>query len=429
MTKRWFQGTVAGLLALCLLGISPRVVDATPVATDIEPRIDIKLDGVRLPTPIDPIKYHDRTMVPFRAIGEALGLDIQWDAATQTVTATSVGKEVRLQVGNQTALVNDQPMALDAEPILLTNGTDSRVLIPVRFLSEQFGAGVQWEESTQTVLITSQPRQLDTMVFYGLGSYDKRDYLPKFNQATFTWSILDASGALNVQQSEYRWPTAGAEDLLRDVKTAKVGTTLMVFSENKSGEITKLMKDPTLQQKFGQDLVQKLQEAGLDGAMLDFETLGDPNKDDVPAIRSQYAALVKNVADILHQQGKKLSVVMAPPNGWYQGYDYKEIGASADQLFIMAYSYVDDKLPQPNDRVQEAIEMALKEVPKEKLMLGINAFSETPETVKEKIGLAKRYKLRGVGFWILVVFDPDFMKSIDESLILHDKTKDNIQGG
>ncbi|MBL0389185.1 copper amine oxidase [Tumebacillus sp. ITR2] len=419
-----FQALLAGLMLFASLAITP-AAHATPMAAMAEPRIMIQLDGVMLPAPVDPIQYNARTMVPFRTIGAALGLSIEWDEATQTVIATGPGKEVRLQVGNKTATVEKKSVALDAEPILVQD----RVLIPVRFLSEQFGAKVGWDEATNTVLITSQPRQMDTMVFYGLGSYDKRNYLPKFKDTALTWSILDANGSFNVNQSEYHWPTEGADDFLKEVKSEKVGTTLMVFSENKSGEITKLMGNPDLQQKFATDLANKLTEQGLDGAMLDFETLGDPVKDDVATVRAHYASLVKIVADVLHKQNKKLSVVMAPLNGWYKGYDYQAVAQSADQLFIMAYSYVNDKLPQPNDKVQEAIQMAQEVVPSDKLMLGINAYSETPQTVKEKIGLAKRYNLRGVGFWILVVFDPDFMNAIDDSLILHDETKDDIQGG
>ncbi|KEO81575.1 stalk domain-containing protein [Tumebacillus flagellatus] len=423
-TKRSVSALIAGLL-FSSLAATPFPAHAAPVASDEEAKILIQLDGVALPAPVDPIQYHARTMVPFRTIGTALGLDIQWDDATRTVTATGPGKEVKLRVGTTTALVNGQPAALDAEPILVQD----RVLIPVRFLSEQFGAKVGWDEATHTVQITSQPRQMETTVFYGLGSYDKRNYLAKFNNTALTWSILNSDGRLDVAQSEYRWPTDGADELLQEVRSEQVGTQLMVFSENKSGEITKLMTNPALAQQFANDLVKKLQDQNLDGAMLDFETLGDPTKDDVKTVRAQYAALVKLIADTLHQQNKKLSVVMAPLNGWYQGYDYKEIANSADELYIMAYSYVDDKLPQPNDRISEAIQEAREFVPADKLMLGINAYSETPQTVKDKIGLAKRYNLRGVGFWILAVFDPDFMKAIDDTLILHDETKDVILGG
>jgi hypothetical protein len=60
---------------------------------------------------------HDITFVPFRAIAEALGIDVKWDAATKTITATNTTegqtKTVALHVGKTTAEVHGQQLDAD----------------------------------------------------------------------------------------------------------------------------------------------------------------------------------------------------------------------------------------------------------------------------------------------------------------------------
>jgi len=65
----------------------------------------------------------------------------------------------------------------------------------------------------------------------------------------------------------------------------------------------------------------------------------------------------------------------------------------------MAYDY--GPKPEPLNRVEQAIEMALVVVPAEKLVLGISAPSETAESIIEKIGVAKRFRLQGISLWRL----------------------------
>lgn len=409
------------LAALTVFASSPLIERSAAVslAAETVPQIRVDLDGYRLPMATEPINYKGRVMVPFRSIADAIGLHVQWDAKTSTVIAGNDKTTVKLQIGNQTAEVNGKPVTLDVGPII----DHDRALLPLRFLSEQVGGTVSWDGTQQVVSITSPPQHLHAMVFYGLGSYDKRAYLPRFDEATFAWSRLDASGHLVFNGSDYYWPTDGADELLSDVRQNKVASSLMVFSENKSGEVNKLLQDPALQGPFASALTDKVVASGLDSATLDLEAVGDPQKEDPATARVSYTAFVDTVAMALHAKGKQLHIVVAPLNGWYQGYDYRALAQSADQLYIMAYSYIDDAKPQPMDQVDEAIRQALEQVDPKKIMLGINAYSETPDTVQEKLGLAKRYHLGGVGFWILKVFDDSFVQSVDDSILLRPSDK------
>lgn len=413
--KRWGISLLAAVSMLVSGGIADRANALEVAMADVQAP-SVLLDGYPLATSPKPINVDGTVMVPFRPIGEALGIEMEWVQATSTVVANDGKQELRMQIGNRTAWVGGKPVQLKQAPMLSKEG---RTLIPLRFFSESVGAEVKWIQATQTAIIESQERDLHAMVFYGLGSYGQKGYLPYFDEASFTWSRLDQNGVLTIDQSEYAWPVQGAEELLTEVKGAGVDTSLMVFSVDEHGELTKLLRDVSLQEKFAYDLVELLERRGIGGAYLDFETLAPTGAGNIQEVRAQYAALVKRVADVLHSRGKKLTVVMAPlQNGWYRGYDYQEIAKHADHLFLMAYSYVDDRLPQPMNRIDEDIRAALQVVEPKKLILGINAYSETPAGVQEKIGLAKRYNLHGVGFWILRVFDDRLMEGIDKQLLL-----------
>ncbi|MGI5911596.1 MAG: stalk domain-containing protein [Syntrophomonadaceae bacterium] len=105
-----------------------------------EAPIKIFLDGTTLMTDVPPMLKEGRTLVPFRAIGEALMAEVDWDESARKVTLTLGDKTVHLFIGNKTAYVNGEPKTLDVPAMLV----DDRTMVPLRFISESLGASVQW---------------------------------------------------------------------------------------------------------------------------------------------------------------------------------------------------------------------------------------------------------------------------------------------
>lgn len=91
------------------------------------------------------------TMVPLRAIFQALGATVDWDGVTQTVTATKAQTEVKLQISSETAYKNGQEVTLQVPGKIISSNT----MVPLRFVSEALGASVDWDGATQTITITS----------------------------------------------------------------------------------------------------------------------------------------------------------------------------------------------------------------------------------------------------------------------------------
>ncbi|MBI2873954.1 MAG: hypothetical protein HYY09_02605 [Firmicutes bacterium] len=116
--------------------------------------IRVVLDGRELTFDVPPMVREGRTLVPMRAISEALGALVGWDGATQTVTITREDTTVVLPVGSTTAQINGQPIALDVAATII----EGRTLVPLRFISKSLGADVTWSDPARTVHIqTSGP--------------------------------------------------------------------------------------------------------------------------------------------------------------------------------------------------------------------------------------------------------------------------------
>ena len=93
---------------------------------------------------------NDRTMVPLRAIFEALGATVEWDQETQTVTSEKGDTKVKLTIGENKIYVNDEAKDLDVAGQIV----ESRTLVPARAVAEAYGCKVDWNGETRTVIIT-----------------------------------------------------------------------------------------------------------------------------------------------------------------------------------------------------------------------------------------------------------------------------------
>ncbi len=118
--------------------------------------ITVKIDGVEVVFPDQkPILHNDRTMVPLRAIFEALGAEVAWDNDTNTAIAKRGDIYILVQIDNNKLIRNNDVIELDVPAMLLND----RTLVPVRAISEAFGCNVEWVEETLEVVVTTTPAE------------------------------------------------------------------------------------------------------------------------------------------------------------------------------------------------------------------------------------------------------------------------------
>ncbi|MHB8917463.1 MAG: stalk domain-containing protein [Desulfocucumaceae bacterium] len=367
-------------------------VDALPVAFDVKPAIQA-----------------GRTLVPFRALAEALNVLVSWDGATQTVSARDGKTTLVMSIGSATAYRSGNPFTLDVPPVLL----DGRTLIPARVFSEAFGCRVEWTAESRTVKIYSPAAPMAVTGFYALGDSQASSWTDLFGKAypltgpgstdlvsrlALGWYSLDRTGSL-LTASRTGWQRPeGWESVLKAASDYKMKTEMVVHLTDGDGTLSALLASQPAAARAVSGIVK---EAGrYQGVNLDFEGLGWQEEGSrLAATRDSFSNFVRLLSVPLKAAGIDLTLTLHAPNSAYRGYDYSALGKLAGRIIIMAYDY--GPRPEPEELVIQAVEAARASVPPEKLILGISTPAETPESIIAKVGIAKRYGLGGIALWRL----------------------------
>jgi hypothetical protein len=131
--------------------VSSESVSKTTLIMQID-NSKMKVDGKEIDVDENgttPIILNGRTLIPIRAMIEALGGSVEWNSETQTVVLNHANDTIRLVINSKIAYFNDEQTELDVEPIIL-NG---RTMLPVRFIAESFGFGVNWNYDDRTITV------------------------------------------------------------------------------------------------------------------------------------------------------------------------------------------------------------------------------------------------------------------------------------
>ena len=80
--------------------------------------------------------------------------DLAGNVTSVPVTIQKVNSIIiKLTIGSKTAYIGDKPIELDTAPIIKNN----RTLVPLRFVSQAFGAKVEWNATTKTITLIYTP--------------------------------------------------------------------------------------------------------------------------------------------------------------------------------------------------------------------------------------------------------------------------------
>ncbi|MBR6399872.1 MAG: copper amine oxidase N-terminal domain-containing protein [Firmicutes bacterium] len=144
----------AGLTAALAIGAAAAVqAEETKLEFTIN-NAYMKVNGV--PAEIDPGKgtapviADGRTLLPIRAVVEAMGGTAEWDAETKTTTLKKDDDNIQLTIGSKTAYLNGSADTLDTAPVII-NG---RTMLPLRFIAEGFGFVTDWDAETKSITVT-----------------------------------------------------------------------------------------------------------------------------------------------------------------------------------------------------------------------------------------------------------------------------------
>ncbi len=156
------------------------------------------------------------------------------------------------------------------------------------------------------------------------------------DEVDFDWYHTQADGSVTAQDED--------PDLVGAARGYDLNLFATVTNSTSSGNAFSrdlaagVLASPDRRRRFIDDLVTLVTDMGYDGVDLDWEDLR-------PADRDRFSALVEDLADALHAEGRFLSIAVMPktsePGEWdNQKYaDWSRIGKAVDEFKIMTYSY------------------------------------------------------------------------------------------
>lgn len=118
------------------------------------PDIRIVLNGSLTSFKNVPVSVNGNTLLPLREFLVSLGVpddgsSFRYDSKEKTVGVTYEQISILLFIGKKEAYINNEPVVLNAAPVLYRNLT----YIPARSIAEAFGKKVVWDKSTRSILI------------------------------------------------------------------------------------------------------------------------------------------------------------------------------------------------------------------------------------------------------------------------------------
>ncbi len=135
--------TVWLVLLLSSILLLPALVSAA------EAPIQLFMNGKPLVGEVPPRIVNGNTLVPIRIIAESLGSEVSWEPKERKVTIEKGKTSIQLFIDKTKALVGSQAYELETAPMIAEGNT----LLPVRFVSEQLGVDVKWDEITRSVFL------------------------------------------------------------------------------------------------------------------------------------------------------------------------------------------------------------------------------------------------------------------------------------
>lgn len=107
------------------------------------------LNGNEIKPDVPPVVKEGRTLVPVRALTEALGAAVQWNEKEQTVLVSKGDTKIQLRVNNMIALVNGNEFNIDIPAEI----NSSRIFVPLRFIMQVMNAGIEWYPEGQIIAL------------------------------------------------------------------------------------------------------------------------------------------------------------------------------------------------------------------------------------------------------------------------------------
>ena len=175
--------------------------------------ITVIVNGSKIETDVPATIVDGRTLLPVRAIFEALGMVVSWNGETQTAKGVGYDYTVMMTIGSPVVkfyLATDVSEGTEADLEIIADVPpqiiDGRTFVPVRALAEALESKVEWDGATKTVTI-------EKMLYANMT--EENGYMIDGNTARFIGRYYEKDGlmtsAFSVSGIELRFKGTGAK--------------------------------------------------------------------------------------------------------------------------------------------------------------------------------------------------------------------------
>lgn len=115
------------------------------------------------------IDENNRTMIPVRFVGQALGAQVAWNAENKTITVQNSENAAIFTIGSnnvdlftidaEKGTISSQSKTIDTAAVI----KDDRTMLPLRAVAEALGATVNYDEGVITISKEAPAQQLETV--------------------------------------------------------------------------------------------------------------------------------------------------------------------------------------------------------------------------------------------------------------------------
>jgi titin len=124
------------------LTITLRIGDPNMLVNDISQEIDPGRGSA-------PVIVNGRTMLPVRALIEAMGGSLTWDESERKVVVQNGSTKIEVWIGSSSTRVNGVEKLTDVPPVIIND----RTMLPLRYITENLGCTVKWDPNTKEVVV------------------------------------------------------------------------------------------------------------------------------------------------------------------------------------------------------------------------------------------------------------------------------------
>ena len=131
--------------------------------------VSVQLNGEALALEVSAQLVDRRVLVPLHTAFEELGVYVKWDEETKTASARKGNKTVTLTMDSPVLVLDKGKTDADGNPITEQLKLDvpaqlvsGEPFVPIRAVAECFNVEVDWDEKTQTVLLSADKKKDET---------------------------------------------------------------------------------------------------------------------------------------------------------------------------------------------------------------------------------------------------------------------------